>query len=59
MKQPQMYKAPKCSTGKCMDRKAPQKKKELPKDLDFSKMKRAGNANERASVDQQARKKGY
>jgi hypothetical protein len=54
-----MYKAPKCSTGKCMDRKAPQKKKELPKDLDFSKMKRAGNANERASVDQQARKKGY
>jgi hypothetical protein len=53
-----LYKAPKCSTGK----KAPQKKKALPKDLDFSKMKKAGNANERASVDQQARgksKKGY
>lgn len=53
-----LYKAPKCSTGK----KAPQKKKALPKDLDFSKMKKVDNANERASVDQQARgksKKGY
>lgn len=57
-----LYKAPKCSTGNCTTKKALQKKKALPEDLDFSKMKKAGNANERASVDQQARgksKKGY
>lgn len=29
----------------------------LPKDFDMSKLKRVGNANERASVDQQARSK--
>lgn len=29
----------------------------LPKDFDMGKLKRAGNANQRASVDQQARSK--
>jgi len=38
-------------------KKAPQKKSKLPKDLDFSKMKKVGNSSERASVDQQARSK--
>lgn len=47
-----MYKAPKKAT-----KKAPQKKSKLPKDLDFSKMKKVGNSSERASVDQQARSK--
>lgn len=29
----------------------------LPKDFDMSKLKRVGNANQRAAVDQQARSK--
>lgn len=56
MKQPQVYKTPKCSTGKCADKKAPSKRKNVKPDYDWSKMTPVGNADERASVDQQSRK---
>jgi len=56
MKQPSLYKAPKCSTGKCKDKKAPSKRKKVLPDYDWSKMTKVGNANERAAVDQQSRK---
>ena len=52
MKQPQVYKAPKCSTGKCKDKKG-----KIPKDLDFSKMTLAENPDEVAATAQQSAKK--
>lgn len=45
----------KCQDNMYKTKKAPQKKS-LPKDIDFSKMTKVGNENERSSVDQQARK---
>lgn len=37
--------------------KKPSGKKTIPKNFDFGKLKKAGNANERESVDQQTRSK--
>lgn len=55
MKQPTLYKAPKCSTGKRKDKKAPSKRRNVKPDYDWSKMTRVGNEYERASLDQQTR----
>lgn len=56
MKQPQLYKAPKCDTGKCSPKKA---KKKLPKNLDFSKMTPMSESYKttQADLDQQVRSK--
>ena len=55
MKQPTLYKAPKCTTGNCKNKQAPSKRKNVKPDYDWSKMTRVGNETERASLDQQTR----